>query len=411
MNYRKVLFFLFIYLSSHTINLGYAQSLNKYQDSIIRKDIAYYIFEDAYLFPLNMQDFHFSIIKKDTLFNPSGFHLLYKINNGRVTRLDKSRFHGHNYGRIMYNHDGNIYLLGGYGFFQSNNLLEKFNVNSKEWTYVSTKGDKPGFIFGIQYKKDSIIYCFNSVKMGNGVEDDVLDSNYYTLNINTRTWNKYKNYNSSFSNIPFGMCIYLKNYSIGISKKSILIINKSSLKYLILNNSEIPINSSAFNLLGTKGDILIHKFTGTLQDNKSIQYLNIDSLFNSPTSHPKDLIVEQNMPETKYLIFGAVLIFILTFLYLMNKYFRKRKSLKYQFKQAEVNPIVNQLLNKITTDLTVEELDIIFNIDYMEAESKKSKRHRIISNLEQEYPGLITRLKDETDKRKFVYHIDKQIYK
>ena len=90
MIFKKLLIYLFTCLCIYNLNQGYAQSLNKYQDSIIRKDIAYYIFEDAYLFPLNIQELHFSVIKKDTFFNPSGFHLLYKINNGLVTRLDKS---------------------------------------------------------------------------------------------------------------------------------------------------------------------------------------------------------------------------------------------------------------------------------------------------------------------------------
>jgi predicted transcriptional regulator len=47
----------------------------------------------------------------------------------------------------------------------------------------------------------------------------------------------------------------------------------------------------------------------------------------------------------------------------------------------------------------------------MEAESKKSKRHRMLKNIAQKHPGFIQREKDELDRRKFSYNLDFQALK
>ncbi len=59
--------------------------------------------------------------------------------------------------------------------------------------------------------------------------------------------------------------------------------------------------------------------------------------------------------------------------------------------------------------ITVEELDRLFEIDHMEMESRKSKRHKIINQLNVDCHGLITRIKDENDKRKFLYMFDNKL--
>jgi DNA-binding MarR family transcriptional regulator len=45
-------------------------------------------------------------------------------------------------------------------------------------------------------------------------------------------------------------------------------------------------------------------------------------------------------------------------------------------------------------------------IDKLEQDSKKLKRHRIIADLNQKHPNFIERIKDETDKRRNLYKIN-----
>jgi hypothetical protein len=41
----------------------------------------------------------------------------------------------------------------------------------------------------------------------------------------------------------------------------------------------------------------------------------------------------------------------------------------------------------------------------MDPESKKFKRNRLINDMNQRHPDFITREKDETDKRRYLYQI------
>jgi hypothetical protein len=71
------------------------------------------------------------------------------------------------------------------------------------------------------------------------------------------------------------------------------------------------------------------------------------------------------------------------------------------------NPIAEKLLSANKTTFDIDELDTLLEISHMEFDSRKLKRHRLLSDLEKTNPGLIQRQKDETDKRRFIYSIHK----
>jgi len=57
--------------------------------------------------------------------------------------------------------------------------------------------------------------------------------------------------------------------------------------------------------------------------------------------------------------------------------------------------------------LNTEELDELLGIEHMDAESKKFKRNRMINEMNQRHSDFITRIKDDTDKRRYLYQIKK----
>ena len=65
------------------------------------------------------------------------------------------------------------------------------------------------------------------------------------------------------------------------------------------------------------------------------------------------------------------------------------------------------LLQCEKTFLSCDELDELFGISHLEPDSKKSKRHRFLAELNVNHPGFITKSKDQTDKRRFNYKIVK----
>ena len=56
---------------------------------------------------------------------------VYHLKNGQAIRKDHSPYHGHNFRRNLIVYKNDIYLLGGYGFFETNNNLEKFSFKTK----------------------------------------------------------------------------------------------------------------------------------------------------------------------------------------------------------------------------------------------------------------------------------------
>ena len=73
---------------------------------------------------------------------------------------------------------------------------------------------------------------------------------------------------------------------------------------------------------------------------------------------------------------------------------------------ADYNELELKLLGKNSL-LNTEELDELLGIEHMDVDSKKFKRNRMINEMNQRHPDFITRIKDDTDKRRFLYQIKK----
>jgi hypothetical protein len=165
--------------------LSSAQTLSKKQEAAIRSELGNFKNNIEKPIPLNLGRNTFCFIENDTFYNPVGFHFLFKLQNDSITRLDHSFFHGANFGRYLFTHNKNIYLLGGYGLFNTNNNLEIFNWKKQEWEIERTDGDKPPFVFsGITFKSDNFIYTLNNLKGGNDAEQNVLFQDVYKLDLN-----------------------------------------------------------------------------------------------------------------------------------------------------------------------------------------------------------------------------------
>ena len=86
----------------------------------------------------------------------------FKFNesNGAIKRIDRSFAHRNQYSGFFFSHNKNLYLLGGYGFWETKSLLTKFNFSSGEWDYVPTKGQLPeGIDRGAFLIKDDKLYA------------------------------------------------------------------------------------------------------------------------------------------------------------------------------------------------------------------------------------------------------------
>jgi hypothetical protein len=72
---------------------------------------------------------------------------LFDLKNQSFKRLDQTYYRGNNCRSYRFLANNTIYSLGGYGFWQTNNLLTYFDKRSDEWEAVNSLGTPPKGIF------------------------------------------------------------------------------------------------------------------------------------------------------------------------------------------------------------------------------------------------------------------------
>lgn len=411
--------FIFIFLFVLTNSRSFSQILTSKQELIIKSDLRnFYNGNDTIVNSviLNKGLHNVTITPNDTFYNVDGYHFVYRLKNGSATRLDRSYFHGGNFNRFLFNHNGKLYLLGGYGMFTTNNNLEVFSEDLKEFNYIPTTGEAPQYILGLVLKSNDKIYVLKSIKAGNNAVEDEFDYNIYELDLKTFIWKKIKSVSPDFRNV-YVQNYALKDYTVSIISTNLAIINNKTLEYVLFNKEESDIKAE-YDLVQIDGNVLKLKMLDSSPSKKTtIKTFDIDKIWKQNTSKIKvidlDPSIFQVYPKITLLLIISLVISALVMIAILyrNVHLRhKFKTLiKITNKPTVVNPLVESLKNHSNTILTIEELDDIFGISHMENESKKTKRHRLISQINTNIPNLITREKDELDKRKFVYRIDNLI--
>jgi hypothetical protein len=140
-----------------------------------------------------------------------------------------------------------------------------------------------------------------------------------------------------------------------------------------------------------------------------LETCSADQLWKTHYKGAKPLILEPTFIQSYslYLMVFAICVIVIALIW----YFRLHKIIIPSKQVDSLFPLINRFTEIGKNKISLDELDEIFEINHMESESKKSKRHRMLKNIEQKYPGFILREKDELDRRKFSYNLDFQALK
>lgn len=100
---------------------------------------------------------------------------------------------------------------------------------------------------------------------------------------------------------------------------------------------------------------------------------------------------------------------VLAFVFIRNYFYSQKRNVRIEAASTvhSENSLYQRIINS-KKSLTLQELDVILEIDKLSPDSKKLKRHRLINELNSHFPGLITREKDLTDKRRNIYVVNAQ---
>ncbi len=419
----------FLLISTSSIVL-FAQTLTPKQDKRIRQTIAQQFGAVYNTQPMDKGGNTFVISGKDTFYNPEGLHYVFKLTGDSAQRLDHCIWHGGNFRRFLFSYQNTIYALGGYGFFTTNNNLEYFNTKIKEWSFKPTTGQVPPFINGVCFKHGDAVYSMNNFKTGNETGPDVFDSCVYKLNLKTMIWEAYTSPDAV--NKVIGVSYYFKNYSVfQLNQSCSFVIKPSEMKYLLFSNEDYGI-LHASELYAIHDNLFILKTEGTTHT-PVIDTLDFDEIWaqNKDKIRPIQLVplLKQHSINSAPLWWVVVAIMAVVAIALLALMVIKKKTNKTStITVAETEALPEPELEKTQaanntgelpsdlyallcqsdkTILVTEELDELLGISHLEPDSKKLKRHRLLSELEKNHPGFISRTKDPIDKRRFTYQLTK----
>ncbi len=127
---------------------------------------------------------------KTYLLYPGG-GLLYSFNNGAIERIDRSFPHKNQYGGYFFSFKNNLYLIGGYGYWQTKSIITKFNFNNGDWEIINTTGQLPkGLDQGTYFVNDDDLYVFDFLSRDTNTQKEQKEDNLYVLNLENFIWNK-----------------------------------------------------------------------------------------------------------------------------------------------------------------------------------------------------------------------------
>lgn len=341
---------------------------------------------------------YFVVMHGDTFVVPVGYHYVFEVKHGKIKRLDKSTFHGGNFGRYLFTWKNTIYALGGYGFFNTNNNLEYFNAKLEGWAVDKTEGTKPNYILGVAFKLGTKIISFNNFKSGNLIEKDILDSAIYILDLKTKKWSKkVLNQNARLQ----GKVIYTNDFVVSIGELESILVSRKNMKFVRVKNEALGLDLIHNTLKEVQNNTLIlHSFVNHRKSPLEVK-IDLETIWkDQPKEH---LIVSGIAKRCIHISFWAYLVIIGLISFAVVYFFRRNKSSKLV---ADYNELELKLLGKNSL-LNTEELDELLGIEHMDVDSKKFKRNRMINEMNQRHPDFITRIKDDTDKRRFLYQIKK----
>ncbi len=127
---------------------------------------------------------------KTYLLYPGG-GLLYLFADGAIKRIDRSFPHRNQYGAYFFSYKQNLYLIGGYGYWQTKSIITKFNFNSGDWEIVNTSGQMPlGIDQGTFFINNDSLYVFDFLSRNSNNQKEKRNDNLYVLNLESFVWKK-----------------------------------------------------------------------------------------------------------------------------------------------------------------------------------------------------------------------------
>lgn len=362
------------------------------------------------------------------LINPSGMHYVYTYNrqNDNFFRRDVSKYHGHNFGRHLFLYKGDIYSLGGYGFWKSHAKLLKFEWRTGEWEIIQYHEKLiPGKPISYFIRNDTLhilgLFVIDQQRSVNEIQQHYYRVSLQTMEVEEFAFNQRDKisvphvFNSATANNQFSRyCIVGIDGSVDQILDVIngqLYINKSgpnpTRRSLVGGGSISNINyffarGDSIHVVFENGDIEIWNIREYIQLYCN-PFWSINNIKNLPTES------DDSFSRTE-LIIGILTLFLLVVMVQYVLIRRERLVLrkwKNIYEELSDDQHLFRNIQSLTSGLyTEKELDIALNIIHLPKDVRNIKRSRLMFIVNDDLPGFIQKEKNDENPDDWLYRIN-----
>ena len=350
-------------------------------------------------------------LKNQTYAIGDGFFDVLQWNDTVWTNLYTSPYLGYNFLRKIFTYKGEIYALGGYGYWHNHSNLIKFDTELSYWTMIITKG-KPNNYYSECISKigDTIISVFGKF-VDESINLSEVAKNGYMLNLNNMVWHEInQDIQLLYGKNTYFRCFYdLADYSVIelslTTKHGYYVLDKSTLEMFFYKRDAIDLTVSPFVLIDG------NKATFNAKNNELI---TIDFT----TIVPNEKLVGNLVPAIKQslskgwilVIGGAILIIFIIIIILKKRSHVTIIKGKGNDEEQFINELTEIILKRKGEILDLNELNILFGIENLTTAKRRVERSKLINDINYKHNNttgtdLIFRLKDGIDKRYVRYKL------
>jgi len=384
-------------------------------------------------FPINFElSDHIPFYLNDKIIflsNESG--LLYEYRNDSIIRIDKSFDNKSNNGSLNLVYKDNLYRFGGYGYFESTNLLISYdNLESNQWDLVKYKGFEKvipfsyvGFHFMVKNKLHVVGFNSHINKLQNETNfinngfiydfDNKIILDVFKVNPKIKRPESYIDLNNEY-------CLLFYPVS-----KKILIIKKDDYSVSEYNMSlrQSHMSNKHHTKFGVHEDEIF--YTSNDVDGKIyIRSMDLKSVIKNSTPLNISIFPDNILIYQILMVIGFFLFIIFVFILIRNKNKNKNKlhingsglfiNKTQIFEDERSIEIIRNLINN--PYLTNLELNNYFSSNGLNLNHINREKNKFIDNLNIKLSSylsqdFITKGKDEYDKRMIIFKINKDLFR
>ena len=362
------------------------------------------------------------VSRESVYFLYPGGGIVYKYNDNEIQRIDDSFAHRNQFSGFFFEYKNELYLLGGYGYWDAKSYLTKFDFQSGSWDKVSVKGIPPnsGINQGSFLKQGNSIFVFDFFSKNSFENTEKRDTSIYKILLSEMSWEK----QGKLFNFSEDKTIEDEIRAAKINVNDGLIVkypNENFFKLKNPNKNEVLVFSAKDKMpeFGKNAIVLGSTLVfGSRSANNVSNNIVTVNLKNFEISEANQLVLDDNQIFKLYMIF--VFIFLVLFTVSLFAYFKNHNVVFYFSENAIRNekrtliltPNESKMLQKF---IDSKELENTFLLELFADKTKSKdstvkKKNKIIKSFNLKFlnyfgKNLILKKVNKNDSRQVIYSI------